>query len=69
MFLEELTPLAQEFVQQPIAFMGGLFAGAFRLNLAEEPLRGWLEKQGATVSPSASDSNGRNGGPQSIAIE
>lgn len=69
MFLEELTPLAKEFVQQPLAFVGGFFAGAFRLNLADDPLRSWLEKQGATVYPSASDSNGRSGGPQSIAIE
>lgn len=69
MFLEGLAPLFQELAQQPLAFVGGFCAGAFRLNPAEDPLRNWLEKQGTTIYPSPADNNGRNHGPQSISIE
>ncbi|MBD2580318.1 hypothetical protein [Oscillatoria sp. FACHB-1406] len=70
MFLEGLSPLFKELAQQPLAFVGGFFAGAFRLNPTEDPLRSWLEQQGATVYPStSSDQNGRSSGPQSIAID
>lgn len=69
MFLEALSPLAQEFAQQPLAFLGGFVSGTLRLDPAEDPLRSWLEKQGASVYPSSADSNGRNSGPQSITIE
>ncbi|MDB9314006.1 hypothetical protein PN462_12910 [Spirulina sp. CS-785/01] len=70
MFFEELTPLGQEFMQQPIAFMGGVLAGALRLNLNEDPLKSWLEEQGGQVPTSnPSPSNSQNGGPQSINIQ
>ncbi|MEC4807187.1 MAG: hypothetical protein SAJ12_17035 [Jaaginema sp. PMC 1079.18] len=69
MFLDELTPIAQELLQQPVAFMGGFFSGVFRLNVAEEPLKSWLEQQGATVTATPYESNGNSKGPQSIAID
>jgi hypothetical protein len=69
MFLDELTPIAKELTQQPIAFMGGFFSGVFRLNVAEDPLKSWLEQQGATVNAPAAETNGRSNGPQAIAIE
>lgn len=69
MFLDELTPIAQELLQQPVAFMGGFFSGVFRLNVAEEPLKSWLEQQGATVTNAPYETNGSNKGPQSIAID
>lgn len=31
-------------VQEPVAFLGGLFAGLLRLDLKEDPLREWVEK-------------------------
>ena len=31
-------------VQEPVAFAGGVFAGALGLNLQEEPLKGWVER-------------------------
>ncbi|NJK99693.1 MAG: hypothetical protein HC910_03670 [Spirulinaceae cyanobacterium SM2_1_0] len=70
MFLSELQPLSQEFLQQPIAFVGGFFAGAFKLSLEEDPLKNWLSQQGITPtgSPPPTD-NSHNGGPQSIAID
>ena len=72
MFTNELTPIWQEFSQHPISFLGGLASGIFRLNLADEPVKGWLEKQSGSLSYGASTSGGNNGkstGPQSIEIE
>ncbi|MDY6784925.1 MAG: hypothetical protein SW833_20690 [Cyanobacteriota bacterium] len=69
MFLQALTPLAQEFAKQPLAFLGGFMSGTFRLDPAEDPLRSWLEKQGTTIYPASADTNGRSSGPQSITID
>jgi hypothetical protein len=69
--MDELKPILQELVVQPVGFMGGLVSGLLRLNLNEDPLRSWLEKQGASPA-SATASNGQNGknsGPQSISID
>ncbi|MEM6450208.1 MAG: hypothetical protein AAF703_07840 [Cyanobacteria bacterium P01_D01_bin.105] len=76
MFMDELTPFVQELARQPVAFAGGFFSGLFRLDLTEDPVKSWLNKQGAdplgtssTASkPSDSHSNGAKG-PQSIDIE
>lgn len=72
MFLDELTPVFKELLQQPVAFLGGFCSGAFRLNLSDEPVKSWLERQtGSSVySATSFDSdNGKTGGPQSISIE
>jgi hypothetical protein len=67
MFLTELQPLAKEFIEQPIALLGGFVSGLFRLNLADDPLKSWLEKQGLTdIPPSPSATSNQ---PQSIAID
>ena len=68
MFLTELAPAFQKLVQQPIAFASGFVSGVLHLNLNEEPLSQWLEKQGINstgsgVSPKNSDR------PQSIDID
>jgi hypothetical protein len=69
MFVTELTPLFQEFVQRPVAFAGGFFAGALHLNLNEQPVSQWLERQmgmhptGTPTPPPAPQ------GPQSISID
>jgi hypothetical protein len=70
MFLDELSPLVQEFTRQPVAFLGGLMSGVLRLNLADDPVRSWLDQQ-AGVSTASTDPNhnGKSGGPQSITIE
>lgn len=72
MFLDELTPMLKEFSQQPVAFLGGFFSGVFRLSLADDPVRSWLNEQGGVTTYAASASgsdNGKTNGPQSITIE
>lgn len=70
MFLDELTPIAQGLIKQPVAFCGGLLSGVLRLDIGEDPLKTWLEKQGASVEESnKNNSQGTNEGPQSISIE
>ncbi|NJL42487.1 MAG: hypothetical protein HC856_03825 [Pseudanabaena sp. RU_4_16] len=68
--MDELRPILQELVGQPVAFMGGLVSGLLRLNLNEDPLKSWLEKQGASpASTTANGQNNKNSGPQSISID
>jgi len=82
MFVDELTPFVRELAHQPIAFAGGFFSGLFQLDLTEDPVKSWLNKQGADPftaadaekTASKSSSNGSKGsqsskGPQSIDIE
>lgn len=70
MFVDELTPFVQELARQPVAFCGGFFSGLFRLNLAEDPVRSWLDKQGANPANSNNSSvPSATKGPQSIDIE
>lgn len=72
MFVDELTPIFKELTRQPMAFLGGLVSGVFRLNLADDPVKSWLDQQAGTSTPSTfnhSTSNGRNNGPQSISID
>jgi hypothetical protein len=70
MFLNELQPLAQELIQQPVAFLGGFLSGALGLKLSDDPLRSWLQKQGINSdSEFSSSSSGNGSGPQSITIE
>ncbi len=70
MFLDELSPLMQELLRQPAAFWGGVASGLLRLNLAEDPVKDWLRRQGACSAPDAPAQNGPNGnGPQTITID
>ena len=67
MFFDELTPILKELTQQPVAFMGGLFSGLLRLNLSDDPIKSWLDKQGSASVYSTPTHNGN--GPQSISID
>jgi hypothetical protein len=72
MFLDELSPILKELTQQPVVFLGGFFSGVFRLNLADDPVKSWLDQQtGSTTYTSATSGseNGKTNGPQSISIE
>jgi hypothetical protein len=72
MFLDELSPIVKELSGQPIAFFGGFFSGVFRLNLADDPVKSWLDQQvgsSSNTTASAGSENGKNSGPQSISIE
>lgn len=75
MFVDELTPFVRELASSPIAFAGGFFSGVFGLDLAEDPVKSWLNKQGANPyaagaaeSKTDASANGAKG-PQSIDIE
>jgi hypothetical protein len=67
MFLDELQPVVQELIQQPIAFFGGFVSGALRLKLSDDPLKRWLEQQGMVSYHDTASGNGNS--PQSITIE
>ena len=72
MFIDELTPIFREMSGQPVAFLGGLFSGLFRLNLSDDPVKTWLDKQAGkpdSEASKASDQSNKNGGPQTISIE
>ncbi len=76
MFFDELSPFVKELTQNPIAFLGGFAAGILRLDLNQDPVKTWLEQQGATPTPPAGGSGGNSGGnsgngngPQSISID
>ncbi|NUN66133.1 hypothetical protein HCU40_15555 [Pseudanabaena biceps] len=68
--MDELKPILNEFLGQPVAFFGGLVSGFLKLDLQQDPLKSWLEKQGATISTGSSTSDsGKSDGPQSISID
>jgi hypothetical protein len=72
MFLTELAPAFQKLIQQPVAFASGFVSGVLHLNINEEPLSQWLEKQGydaaSNNSPNSSATN-KSDRPQSIEID
>ncbi len=69
MFVDELTPFVRELARQPVAFCGGFFSGLFRLDLAEDPVKTWLNKQGAAPVETAMPNPPDTTGPQSIDID
>jgi hypothetical protein len=72
MFLDELIPVVKELIQQPIAFTGGFFSGLLRLNLNEDPVKSWIDREAGSSSytpPETEASNSKSTGPQSISID
>jgi hypothetical protein len=72
MFLSELAPIFQKFTQHPASFMGGFVSGVLRLNLADDPVKSWLNKHSSSTGYSSYNSdtnNGKASGPQSISID
>ncbi|WP_017653970.1 hypothetical protein [Fortiea contorta] len=72
MFLNELSPIFKEFTQHPASFLGGLFSGVFRLSLADDPVKSWLDKNLKTTSYNSlfnEAQNGKSSGPQQISID
>jgi hypothetical protein len=67
--MNELQPILQELFVQPVAFMGGLVSGFLRLDLKEDPLKAWLEKQGASPASATTNNGQKKSGPQSISID
>lgn len=71
MFLDELSPFLQELTRQPVAFLGGFVSGALRLDLDQDPVKSWLNKQNVQVSDDDVSNNGggASSGPQKISID
>ncbi|MEA5575735.1 hypothetical protein [Anabaena sp. UHCC 0451] len=72
MFITELSPLFKEFTQNPVSFMGGFVSGVLRLNLADDPVKTWLDKHitsGGFSNPGTPAQNGKSSGPQQISID
>ena len=49
-------PIMKKAAREPVAFMGGLFAGLLRLDVKDDPLAGWVErtsKAAGVVPPTA----------------
>ncbi|AVH72079.1 hypothetical protein [Nostoc sp. 'Lobaria pulmonaria (5183) cyanobiont'] len=72
MFINELSPIFREFTQHPVSFVGGFFSGVLRLNLADDPVKGWLDKQIRSNSYTTNITDAHNGkasGPQQISID
>lgn len=72
MFISELTPLLKELSQYPVSFLGGFVSGVLRLNLNEDPVKSWLEKQSSSANRSQTSTetdNSKSSGPQQISID
>ena len=69
MFLDELTPLVQEILGQPVAFLGGFASGLLKINLSDDPVKSWLTDQGASVTDENQDDDNSGKGPQTISID
>ena len=70
--MDEISPLLKELTTHPVSFLGGFVSGMLRLNLADDPVRSWLDKQTGPSSnpPSSGNGSGGNGnGPQTITID
>ncbi|KAH7663151.1 hypothetical protein IHE45_14G034900 [Dioscorea alata] len=73
----EDQPILKEVLKEPVAFMGGVFAGLLRLDLNEEPLREWVartvEASGMDVEKGGGEDglglDGEEDAPQEIEIE
>ncbi|GMI95322.1 hypothetical protein like AT1G28150 [Hibiscus trionum] len=68
------VPILNQAVKEPVAFMGGMFAGILRLDLNEEPLKEWVARtvEASKISEddiSAEGSQEDEDNPQQIEIE
>jgi len=60
-------------LQEPVAFLGGMFAGILRLDLNEEPLKEWVTRTAEAAGISEEEANTEEStteeAPQEIQIE
>ncbi|KAJ1271964.1 hypothetical protein BS78_06G166900 [Paspalum vaginatum] len=67
--------ILREAIKEPVAFMGGVFAGLLRLDLNEDPLKEWITRtvdaSGIAEENSSEESSeaNQNDAPQQIEIE
>ncbi|XP_027123943.1 UPF0426 protein At1g28150, chloroplastic [Coffea eugenioides] len=66
-------PILKDALKEPIAFMGGMFAGLLRLDLNEDPLREWVARTadaaGITEEETGNGDIQSEESPQQIQIE
>ncbi|XP_057428023.1 UPF0426 protein At1g28150, chloroplastic [Lotus japonicus] len=66
-------PIVQEALKEPVAFLGGMFAGILRLDLNEEPLKEWVtrtvEAAGVDEEETTTEGSTTEAAPQEIVIE
>lgn len=67
--LTELTPILKELVKEPVAFCNGFVSGMLRLNLNDDPIKSWLEKQAGYTPTNPQTDLGKRSQPQSIDID
>ena len=69
MFLNELTPILKELTKEPAAFCSGFVSGVLRLNLTDDPVKTWLEKQAGFTPTNTQTRSSSQSGPQPIDID
>lgn len=66
-------PILKEALKEPVAFMGGMFAGLLRLDLNEDPLKEWVtrtvEASGVTEEEIGNNDAQPEEVPEQIVIE
>ncbi|KAL2651763.1 hypothetical protein R1flu_019891 [Riccia fluitans] len=66
-------PIVKEVLKEPVAFLGGVFAGLLRLDLNEDPLREWVAKTaeaaGVKIGEEEVESASSEDAPSEIEIE
>ncbi|CAL0321079.1 unnamed protein product [Lupinus luteus] len=66
-------PVLKEALKEPVAFLGGVFAGVLRLDLNEEPLKEWItrtaEAAGISTEETDAEETTTEAAPQEIQIE
>ena len=67
--LNELTPIIKELTKEPAAFCSGFLSGVLRLNLSDDPVKTWLEKQAGFTPTNSQTGSGDRKRPQSIDID
>jgi hypothetical protein len=70
MFFEEVQPFIQELLAEPVAFFGGFASGVLGVDLAQDPVKTWLDKQtGTNSSDDDQTPPSPPTGPQAISID
>ncbi len=69
MLFNELTPILKELAKEPVAFCSGFISGVLRLNLTDDPVKTWLEKEAGFTPTSNQTESSKQQGPQSIDID
>ncbi|MGD1901034.1 MAG: hypothetical protein ACFB9N_02205 [Geitlerinemataceae cyanobacterium] len=69
MFFEEVQPFVREFFAEPIAFLGGFASGVLKVDLAQDPVKSWLDKEAGATGSDDDNTPPPPSGPQTISID